>query len=168
VIALAAAGTYVNLGQMPAAPSSSVIVVGRNPLVDHPAPDFTLESLTGQTVSLADYRGRPLIVNFWASWCGPCQEEFPLFVAARATHAAAGLEILGIVHNDTTTAAQAFADKHGAHWPLLSDPDNTTWAAYKGWELPISYYIDRQGVIRAVSYGPPPSGALDDQLAKIL
>ena len=168
VLALAAAGTYLNLGLMPAAPSHSVIVVGRNPLLDQPAPDFTLQTLDGTTVSLADYRGRPVIVNFWASWCQPCQQEFPLFVASRRQHAADGLEILGIVHEDTAQAAKAFADGKGAHWPLLSDPDNAAWQAYDGSLLPISYYVDRQGIIRAVSYGPPPSGALNEELAKIL
>jgi cytochrome c biogenesis protein CcmG/thiol:disulfide interchange protein DsbE len=168
VATLAVISGYLGLNLAAGEPSQSVIVVPRNPLLDQPAPGFTLQALDGSTVSLGDYRGRPVIVNFWASWCQPCQQEFPLFAAARAQHAVDGLEILGIVHNDTTQAAQAFAAHQGAAWPLLSDPDDTAWQAYRGALLPISYYIDRDGIIRAVSYGPPSSGTLDDLLAKIL
>jgi len=167
VAALAVISGLLGLNPLTAGPSPSVIFV-RNPLVGQPAPNFTLQALDGSTVSLSDYRGRPVIVNFWASWCLPCQAEFPLFVAARQQHAADGLEILGIVHEDSAQAAQAFANQQGAHWPLLSDPNNVAWQAYKGALLPISYYIDRTGIIRSVSYGAPSSGSLDDLLATIL
>jgi thiol-disulfide isomerase/thioredoxin len=119
-------------------------------------------------VSLSDYRGRPVIVNFWASWCGPCKEEFPLFAAARERHADEGLEILGIVHDDSAEAAGAFARERSAAWPMLLDPDDSAWKAYLGLGVPMSFYVDRQGIIRAVSFGPPPSRSLDLQIAKIL
>lgn len=145
------------------------IVVTRSPLLDKPAPPFALQALDGATtVRLTDYVGRPVIVNFWASWCLPCRQEFPLLAAARAAHAADGLEILGIVHDDGPQAAQQFADQYGGTWPLLADPAATAWHDYRGALLPITYYIDRQGIVRAVSYGPPPSGTLEDQIAKIL
>jgi cytochrome c biogenesis protein CcmG, thiol:disulfide interchange protein DsbE len=144
------------------------IVVERSPLLDNPAPAFELQSLDGETVRLADYRGRPVIVNFWASWCLPCRDEFPLLRAARQRYSAEGLEVLGIVHDDGPAQARAFAQSFDADWPLLLDPDESTWRAYAGVFLPITYYIDREGIVRAVSYGPPPAAVFDEQVAKIL
>ena len=160
----------VDLGGGSHGSTPSTSVVGLHPLIGHAAPAFSLHTLDGRSVSLADYRGRPVIVNFWASYCEPCKIEFPLFKAARDRHAADGLEILGIVKaDDDLDAARRFAASEGALWPLLPDEGGKTAAAYDA-ELfvPISFYIDRSGIVRAVSFGPPPSGALDDQLAKIL
>ena len=144
------------------------IVVERSPLLGQPAPGFELAAIDGPTVSLSDYRGRPVIVNFWASWCVPCREEFPLLRDARRRHAADGLEILGIVHDDGPEAARAFAASHGADWPLLLDPDDVAWRAYGGLFLPITFYVDRLGIVRAVSQGPPPPSVFEDQIARIL
>jgi cytochrome c biogenesis protein CcmG/thiol:disulfide interchange protein DsbE len=147
----------------------SPIVVGGSALIGQPAPDFALATLDGtRTVALADYRGRPVMVNFWASWCVPCRDEFPLLRAAREAHAADGLEVLGLVHDDGPAAAQAFADSYLATWPLLVDADDAAWNAYHAVAVPMTFYIDRDGVVRAVSFGPPPPDVLEQQLAKIL
>lgn len=119
-------------------------------------------------MSLAELRGRPVIVNFWASWCIPCREEFPLLASTYERYADDGLEILGIIHDDGPQAAQTFADTHGATWPLLLDAQDVAWASYRGAAVPTTYYIDREGIIRAISLGPPPSGYLDDQVQAIL
>lgn len=149
------------------APQSGPISVG-SPLLNQPAPDFSLTTLDGRTVRLSDYRGRPVIVNFWASWCIPCRDEFPQFVAARTQHAAQGLEILGVVHQDSPDAAAAFAREHGANWPMLLDPDDQAWKAYLGIGVPSTYFIDRQGVVRATSLGPVSTSGLPSQLGRIL
>jgi len=159
-----AVGLTLNLGR----PGASVIVIDRNPLLDQPAPDFRLPAVDGGMVALSDLRGRPVIVNFWATWCEPCREEFPLLRAAREQYADEGLEIVGVIHDDGAQAAASFADSLDARWPLLIDAQDEAWRAYLGVLLPISYYVDRAGIVRAVSYGPPPSGVLDEQIAKIL
>jgi len=151
-----------------AGPGSSIAIVAGSPLLNRPAPDFTLSALDGEPVSLSDYRGRPVLLNFWASWCEPCKIEFPLFEAARQQHAADGLEILGIVHDDSADAAAAFVEEEGSEWPALLDADDAVWTAYAGLSLPTTFFIDREGIVRAISFGPPLSGTLDDQLAKIL
>jgi peroxiredoxin len=168
--ALAVAFTFDLSGRAGPGATPSTVVVSAHPLIGRPAPAFSLKTLDGRTVSLADYRGRPVIVNFWASYCEPCKIEFPLFKAARERHATEGLEILGIVKaDDDLDAARRFAASEGAAWPLLPDAGGTTAAAYRAdLFVPISFYVDRTGIVRAVSFGPPPSGALDDQLAKIL
>ena len=158
-------GSRLNLG---GAPDGSPVVVGRDPLIDAVAPEISLTTVDGRQVALSDYRGRPVVVNFWASWCVPCRDEFPLLAAARAAHHAEGLEILGIIHDDSAQSAAAFSATYSAAWPLLVDAEDVAWNAYHGAFVPVSYFIDRAGIVRAVSYGPPPSASLGGLLAKIL
>jgi cytochrome c biogenesis protein CcmG, thiol:disulfide interchange protein DsbE len=149
-------------------PGQTALPVGRSPLLDRPAPDIDLLTLDGDRVRLSDLRGRPVLVNFWASWCGPCREEFPLLAAARRDHAADGLEILGVIFQDSPEAARAFYERFGGSWPALVDPGGEVAARYSVRVLPITFYVDRAGIVRTVSYGPPPGDAFEEQLAKIL
>ena len=148
--------------------SAGVTVVGGPPLVGKPAPVIELQDDQGRTVRLADYRGRPVIVNFWASWCTPCRAEFPLLRSAREAHAADGLEVLGIVYKDTEDSARAFMTAQGAAWPMLLDDGGRVAAAYGVLGIPQSFWVDGSGIVRQVSFGPPPSGSLDALLASIL
>jgi len=136
--------------------------------VGQEAPVFKLANLRGERVSLRDFRRGTTLVNFWASWCVPCREEFPLLATARATYAPQGLEILGVIHDDSAQNAAAFAATYHAEWPLLVDANDTAWTAYHGAFVPVSYFIDRDGIVRAVSYGPPPQDNIDAVIAKIL
>jgi cytochrome c biogenesis protein CcmG/thiol:disulfide interchange protein DsbE len=163
-IVVIAVALNVSLGR----PNPSLIVVAGNPLVGRPAPEISLQTADGETVSLSSLRGRPVIVNFWASWCIPCREEFPLLVDAYERHSGEGLEILGVIHDDGPEAATEFANSFGATWPMLNDVDDVAWRAYMGAFLPVTYFVDREGVIQSVSYGAPPSGFLDDEIEKIL
>ncbi|MBA2253818.1 MAG: redoxin domain-containing protein [Chloroflexi bacterium] len=168
LVVLVAGALAFALGSLPGT-TPATTVVGAHPLVGRPAPDFTLDTLDGRRLSLAEFRGRPVIVNFWASYCEPCKVEFPLFKAARDRHAGAGLEILGVIKDDDDLgAARAFAESQRATWPLLPDLGGRTVDAYRVAAVPLTFYLDRNGIVRAVSFGPPPSGVLDEHLAKIL
>jgi cytochrome c biogenesis protein CcmG/thiol:disulfide interchange protein DsbE len=149
-------------------PGASPMVVGGSPLLDKPAPELALTDLTGRTVRLADYRGRPVLLYFWASWCIPCRTEFGLLADAQQAHAQQKLQILGVVYKDTAEPARQFMTAHDASWPALLDPDGAAARAYAVPGVPTSYYLDRAGLVRAVSYGPAPRDVLDDQLQKIL
>lgn len=128
-------------------PGPTVATVGQ------PAPELAGVALDGTTVSLASLRGRPVIVNFWASWCVPCRAEFPLLRSELETHAADGLQILGITFKDQPDAASAFLAASGATWPTVVDADGRMAAAYRVVAPPQSYFIDRQGVIRSMQIG---------------
>ena len=160
----------VGLGHLfGATPASSPIVIGGSPLLDRPAPPVALNTDGGQTISLASLRGQPVIVNFWASWCIPCKQEFPLFAAARHRYRGEGLEILGVVYKDTPASARAFMTDEQANWPMLLDPTGAVAAAYGVHLVPQSYFVDRAGIVRWVSFGSPlTAAALDDILARIL
>ena len=168
-VAVALGGALVarQLAAQPPAASPTPIVVGGSPLLNQPAPDISGRDLSGRTINLAQYRGRPVIVNFWASWCIPCRTEFPLFRQARAMHADKGLEIIGVIYQDTPDAAAEFMRSQGAQWPAVVD-SGTAARAYTVLAPPVSFYVDRGGVVRAVSYGPPPEDVFDKQLSLIL
>ena len=149
-------------------PAGSVIVVGAGGLDGQRAPVFRLVDLQGQTVTLADYAGRPVVINFWASWCIPCQQEFPMYRQARDTYDAQGLEVLGIIYEDSADSAGKFMAKEGATWPALIDADGAVAKAYRVTAIPTTFFVDRHGIIRDASYGPPPQDALTSYLQQIV
>jgi cytochrome c biogenesis protein CcmG/thiol:disulfide interchange protein DsbE len=141
---------------------------GSGAQIGHAAPDFALSDLDGNPVRLADLRGQPVIVNFWASWCGPCADEFPLLRDAQATHAADGLVVVGIVFRDNSEAARAFMTRMGASWPAAMDPGEQVADSFGIHAPPESYFIDRSGVVRGRQIGQLSGADLERQLALIL
>jgi len=130
------------------------------------APGFTLKDLDGKKVSLADYKGRPVLVNFWATWCAPCKVEMPWFEELRKQYAAQGFEILGLT-DDADAGKDVIAKvakKIGVTYPILLT-DGKVQTAYGGLDyLPMSFYVDRNGTIVEVTAG---LGSKDDIEANI-
>jgi cytochrome c biogenesis protein CcmG/thiol:disulfide interchange protein DsbE len=133
---------------------------GRDPhelpfaLKGKPAPDFTLTRLdTGEKVTLAELRGRPLVLNFWASWCGPCQLEHPTLTRA-ARRYQTDAHFFGVVFEDTTEDAQRFARPLDPSFPQLLDPQSRMAVDYGVTGVPETYFIDAQGIIRDKYVGP--------------
>lgn len=124
------------------------------PLVGKEAPAFTLPPLAkdGAPVGLASLRGRPVILNFWASWCAPCQLEHPVLVQAARDNP--DVSFLGIVYEDEPERAQAFLDRLGSGYPSLLDPQGQTAIAYGIAGVPETYFIDRDGRIVAKFVAP--------------
>jgi cytochrome c biogenesis protein CcmG/thiol:disulfide interchange protein DsbE len=118
-----------------------------------PAPPITGTTLDGEPFSLASLRGRPVIVNFWGPSCLPCRDEFPLFKAKLAEHAADGLAIIGVLTYDAPAPARDFIREFGATWPTVDDPDGAIRNAYRVAARPQSYFIDRSGVLREIQVG---------------
>jgi len=139
------------------------------PEVGQPAPDFQLPRLDGRgTIRLSELRGRPVVVNFWASWCNPCRQEFPLLRAARAKHRRAGLEVIGISYRDIPSDARAFARSENATWPLARDPGGAVAAGYGVRAIPQTFFIRRDGIVAARVFGLTSARDLEDTLAEIL
>lgn len=136
--------------------------------VGAPAPDFTLPGLDGGTVALSDYAGRPVVVNFWASWCNPCRKEFPLLDRARAEHADDGLEVVGVSYRDIAADGRAFAESQGADWPLARDPGGRLATAYGVRAIPQTFFVDADGTLVSRVFGITSAEDLEAEIAKIL
>lgn len=123
------------------------------------APDFTVYDENGAEVSLGDFRGKPLVMNFWASWCGPCRSEMDGF---QEVYGQLGDEVQFAMVNltdgnrETEASAQSFMEEEGYTMPVYFDKDNTAAAAYQAWSIPTTYFIDERGMVIARA-----SGAID-------
>jgi cytochrome c biogenesis protein CcmG, thiol:disulfide interchange protein DsbE len=110
------------------------------------APVFELEQLDGaKTVSLADYRGKAIVLNFWASWCAPCKDEAPELESVWQRWRDKDVVIVGVDLQDFGTDAQRFVDRYDLSYPVLRDTQNWTWGRYGLSGLPETYFVDRQG-----------------------
>ncbi len=125
------------------------------PIAGYPAPDFELVNLEGETVRLSDFKGKPVILNFWATWCGPCRAEFPEFQAA-AVDNADRLVIIGVnnTYADNPEAVPEFVQEMGVTFPIVLDKDQQVINAYNVLGLPTTVFVDSQGLVNEVFTGP--------------
>jgi peroxiredoxin len=130
------------------------------------APDFTLQTLDGKSVSLSDYWGKPVVLNFWASWCNPCRDEFPLFRRQLAAHAG-DYVMLGVDYKDIASDARKFAKSQHAGWPMLEDEMNAVSQAYGIRAVPQTFFIKRDGTIAERYYQQVKDDEFRGALAKI-
>jgi cytochrome c biogenesis protein CcmG/thiol:disulfide interchange protein DsbE len=118
--------------------------------------DFTLKDMNGASVHLADYKGKVVLVNFWATWCGPCKVEIPEFAQVYSEYKDQGFVILGVLANDTPTKdqLQAFMTEYKMTYPVLFSNDQIESAFGSVWALPTSFLIGRDGAVCAKQLGP--------------
>jgi len=131
------------------------------------APAIEGTTLDGETVSLADFRGSPVIVNFWGPGCVPCKDEFPLFKAKLEEHAGDGLVVLGVLMKDPPEPARDFVAEYGASWPTVIDSDKSIVNDYLAVARPTSYFIDADGVLQSIQIGEMRDAVFERQYDQI-
>jgi len=151
----------------PAAPAPSAGAPSDTP-AGSAAPGFSLPTLDGRHVALAQLAGHPVVVNFWASWCHPCRQEFPLLRAALARHRPEGLVIVGVSFQDIPSDARAFVRQEHADWIFATDADGAVAAAYGVRPVPETFYIRRDGTLARRRFGITSSHELEQDLQTIL
>ena len=124
-----------------------------SPQVGDLAPNFELESLDGDEVFLSDFRGQPVVLNFWAKWCRPCRAEMPQLVAAHDKYRDEGLVIIGLNLQEGRSVIEPFVEEFGVDFTVLLDRDGDVENEYRLLGLPETFFIDRDGVIRSIYRG---------------
>ena len=137
------------------------------PAVGHPAPALSLPQLEGELLTLADLRGQPVVLNFWASWCGPCRAEMPELQRLSDRLGPAGLVVLGVNQGETAAAVADYRAELAVDFPTLLDQRLGASREYGVNSLPTTFFIDREGVIRRLFIGPMTDAVLADNLKSI-
>lgn len=138
------------------------------PVVGATAPDFTLTNLAGEPVTLSQFRGQPVVINFWATWCVPCRREMPALQQAFVEHQEEGLVILAVNQREETNLVEPFVDELGLTFEILYDSDGAVNKAYQVTGLPRTVFVDRQGVIKHIQVGELQEVVLQGLLDRIL
>jgi cytochrome c biogenesis protein CcmG/thiol:disulfide interchange protein DsbE len=168
--------TVLLVGVLIAAALIGVLFIGlgknpneiRTPLIGKTAPTFVLQEVgTKRPIDLAQLRGKPVVLNFWATWCGPCWEEHPVLVA-NARMLEPNVQFLGVVFQDSDDKILGFLEQRGSSYPTVVDDKGKTAIAYGVGGIPETYFIDAEGVIREKYNGPMSTEILQQKLKAIL
>lgn len=130
--------------------------------------DFTLKDMNGATVRLADYKGKVLLLNFWATWCGPCRTEIPELVRLVDEHKPSGFEVVGVSIDDSPEQLRAFAQEMKMNYPSLLMLDDLDTAFGPMWALPTTFLIDRNGSICLKHMGPVTKEMVEREIKGLL
>ncbi|TMB66696.1 MAG: TlpA family protein disulfide reductase [Chloroflexi bacterium] len=150
---------------------TTVVIVLFSQAPGSAAPDFTLKTLAGDTATLSRFQGRPVFVNFWATWCKPCRAEMEEIASAYRAHVNEGLQVFAIDLTDqerTLNDVRKFVDELQMPFPVLLDEKGKVRKSYALRGVPTSVFIDAQGIVRLVNPGPITSGTIQRGLAEIL
>jgi len=139
-----------------------------SPLIGRPAPPFALKAVnTGEMIDVGKLRGKPVVLNFWATWCVPCYQEHPVLVE-NAQRIGANVQFVGVVFNDTEDKINAFLRQRGSAYPTVLDEQGKAAIAYGVGGVPETYFINPKGVIVAKFAGPMTTEVLQANLAKAM
>ncbi|HEV2134916.1 MAG TPA: TlpA disulfide reductase family protein [Terracidiphilus sp.] len=137
-------------------------------LVNHKAPGFVRRDLNGRTVNLARLRGKVVLLNFWATWCAPCEAEIPVFSRWQREYAAQGLQVIGISMDDGEGPVKSFVGRLEPGYPIAMG-DAKLGERYGGvLGLPLTYLIDRKGVVRAQFQGSADLKSVEKRIKELL
>ncbi len=159
----------VGVGCADSAGSASSSTPSSAAALDRPAPALVAEDLGGRPVSLAALTGKVVVVDFWASWCEPCEEAMPVLEQLARAHAS-DLVVIGVSVDDRAEDARAFIDRVGVSFTVIHDRDHGIAEAWVPPKMPTTYVIDQTGVVVAVEggYGPGAAGRLQAQVEALL
>jgi peroxiredoxin len=135
-----------------------------------PAPAFTLATLSGQQAALSQYKGQVVMVNFWATWCGPCQQEMPLLDQMYKKYKPAGFTLIGVNVDKQEPPVKELLARKPVSFPILLDPANQVSKEYHVDEMPSSVIIDRKGEIRYIhrGYKPGDENEYQDRIRQLI
>lgn len=141
---------------------------GGAPKLNQPAPDFKLKDLDGQQVSLSDYRGQVVLLNFWATWCGPCRKEIPDIRTVYGSYKDKGFVVLAVDIGETSTVVSPFVKQFEMGFPVLLDSNMAVARQYEAFSIPTSLFLDRQGIIREIRVGAMSQSVIEQAVSKLL
>lgn len=137
------------------------------PVVGYQAPDFTVPTLSGETFTLSEQRGQPVVMNFWATWCPPCRAEIPFFQEAARKYNGQ-VAIVGVDDGEPAALVSSFVSELGMTYPIPLDEDSAVSRRYRVNSLPTTVFIDREGVIQNIHIGIISNAVLEEQITQLL
>ena len=164
---LAILAVFSGCSPQPTKTAASPAVEGVN--IGNQAIDFQLQSLDGKSVKLSDFRGKPVLLNFWATWCGPCRSEMPYLQQINDAMKDQGLVILAVEAGENSTIVQQFMTGLNLTMPTLLDLDKAVAKSYSVTAIPFTFLIDKNGVIQKKVIGAfPDKSAIETSLKTIM
>jgi cytochrome c biogenesis protein CcmG/thiol:disulfide interchange protein DsbE len=161
--------TWIVLSKVPAEMAAARADRSPLPRRGFAAPDFTLDTLDGQTIALSDLQGQMVLINFWASWCLPCREEMPAIQQVYERYRDQGFVVLAVNLQQEDAHVAAFVDQLELTFPVLMDRDGDVFDRYRIVALPSTFFVDRAGLIQDLAVGGPLAQAfIESQVVPLL
>jgi thiol-disulfide isomerase/thioredoxin len=165
ILVLVVGGMWVFVNRIPQ--QSTLTGLEPAPVQGHPAPEISLVSTAGQLMTLSDYRGKPVIINFWATWCAPCRAETP---DLQAIHRELGDQVVIFSVNATQQDQgniEGFMEEFGVTFPVALDTEGEAFAAYRVLGLPTTVFINKEGIVEEVFTGPVNKAYVESKIPEI-